>query len=133
MVDIQTIAFLLLLGRLVSVSFILVVLYRQYKLFGTQIDFALVPNLSRMQRKNVYTIRRILFALSVIILIGNLAPIVIDVITLFAETDRPANLRPISIIYAFSNSFTAMFSAAMIWTLYRVAGIGGGNQLDKDR
>jgi hypothetical protein len=128
MVDIKTIALLLLIARAVSVYFIVLVLYRQYKLFGTEIDFKLVPNLTTMERKHVYQIRRILFALSCIILLGNLVPIVIDVLTLFINTERPANLRPISIMYAFSNSFTAAFSAIMIWTLYRVAGLGGGGK-----
>lgn len=128
MVDIKTIAFLLLLGRAVSITFIVLVLYRQYKLFGTQIDFQLVPNLTKMERRHVYQIRRVLFTLSVIIFLGNLIPIAIDVLTLFVETDRPRSIAPISIMYAFSNSFTAAFSAIMIWTLYRVAGLGGGNK-----
>lgn len=124
MVDIETIALLLLIGRLISVTFILLVLHRQYRLFGTQIDFELVPNLTKYQRRNVYRIRRILFALSVIIFLGNLIPIAIDALTLFVETGRPAILRPVSVMYAFSNSLTAMFSAIMIWTLYKIAGLG---------
>lgn len=126
MVDIKTIALLLLLARAVSVTFIVLVLYRQWKLFGTQIDFKLVPNLTKMERKHVYQIRKVLFTLSAIILAGNMIPICIDVLTLFVETSRPRSIAPISIAYAFSNAFTAAFSALMIWTLYRVAGLGGG-------
>lgn len=128
MVDIQTIALLLLIGRIVSLIFIVLVMYRQFKLFGTTIDFQLVPNLTKMERKNVYRIRKLLFALSVVIFLGNMIPVAIDVLTLFTETDRPRSIATISIMYAFSNSFTAAFSAIMIWTLYCVAGLGGGDR-----
>lgn len=122
---IQTIALFLLIARVISVLFIISVLVRQAKLFGKSIDFSVVPYLTNLQRKSVYRIRTVLFTLSVIILLGNLVPIVIDYITLFGDSlGRPSQLRPISIAYAFSNAFTAMFSAIMIWTLYKLAGIG---------
>lgn len=123
--DIQTIALILLIARVVSVAFIITVLLRQARLFGKQIDFSVVPFLTKLQRKSVYRIRTVLFTLSVIILLGNLVPIVIDYITLFNnDLGRPANVKLISIAYAFSNALTAMFSAIMIWTLYKLAGIG---------
>jgi hypothetical protein len=126
--SIQAIAATLLIARAVSMIFIVTVMYRQYKLFGTQIDFQLVPNLTKMQRRNVYRIRRILFCLSVIILLGNLVPILIDAVTLFYNPGRPANVKAISVAYAYSNALTAMFSAIMIWTLYRIAGLGGSQE-----
>lgn len=123
--DIQTIALILLIARVISVAFIITVLLRQARLFGKQIDFSVVPFLTKLQRKSVYRIRTVLFTLSVIILLGNLVPIVIDYITVFNnDLGRPASLKPISIAYAFSNALTAMFSAIMIWTLYKLAGIG---------
>lgn len=123
--DIQTIALYLLLARLISVAFIVTVLVKQAKLFGKEIDFSLVPNLTKLQRKSVYRIRTVSFFLSLIILAGNLVPIIIDYITLFNnDLGRPQSVRAISIAYAFLNALTAMFSAIMIWTLYKLAGVG---------
>lgn len=123
--DIQTIALYLLLARIISVIFIVSVILKQVKLFGKKIDFSLVPSLSKLQQTSVYRIRRVLFILSVVILLGNLVPIVIDWITLFNDNlGRPNAIKTISIAYAFSNATTAMFSAIMIWTLYKLAGIG---------
>lgn len=129
MISIQIIAFILLIARLVSVGFIVSVLLTQVKQLGKPIDFSLTPNLSKYQEKNIYRIRRVLFALSVIILLGNLVPIAIDWVTLISDNSlgRTANVKPISVMYAFSNALTAMFSATMIWTLYRLAGIGDQN------
>ena len=124
MLDIKTIALCLLIARLISVTFIVMVLVRQYRLFGLPIDFSLVPGISKLEKRSVYRLRRVLFTLSVVIFLGNMIPILIDSLTLFVETSRPSNLHTISIMYAFSNSLTAMFSAIMIWLLYRVAGIG---------
>lgn len=123
--DIQTIALILLIARVISVVFIVTVLLKQVRLFGKPIDFEAVPFLTKLERKSVYRIRTVLFFLSVIILLGNLVPVLIDYITLFGDSlGRPTQLRPISIAYAFSNATTAMFSAIMIWTLYKLAGIG---------
>jgi hypothetical protein len=127
MVAIQTIAIFLLIARLISVVFIGMVLYLQSRLFGTKIDFSLVPNLSKFQKRNIYLARKVLFTLSVVIFLGNLIPIVIDTLTIFS--DNAAGRNPegptISIMYAFSNALTAMFSAIMIWGLYKLAGLGG--------
>lgn len=124
MISIQVIAFILLIARIVSVSFIVSVLFTQGRQLGREIDFSLTPNLSKFQKKNVYRIRRILFALSIIILLGNLVPIAIDWITLVTDNSigRTPNVKPISVAYAFSNALTAMFSAIMIWALYKLAG-----------
>lgn len=123
--DIQTIALILLVARVLSVIFIVIVLLRQVRLFGKEIDFSVVPFLTNIQRESVYRIRTVLFTLSVIILLGNLVPVVIDYITLFSDDlGRPASLKPISIAYGFSNALTALFSSIMIWTLYKLAGIG---------
>lgn len=123
--DIQTIALFLLIARVISVVFIVTVLIKQARLFGKTIDFNAVPYLTKLQRKSVYRIRTVLFVLSLIILAGNLVPIIIDYITLFNnDLGRPTSVRAISIAYAFSNALTAMFSAIMIWTLYKLAGIG---------
>lgn len=125
MISIQILAFILLIAHLISVGFIASVLYKQSKQFGKEIDFSLLPNLSKFEKRNIYRMRRVLFALALIILLGNLAPIVIDWITLISNNaiGRTPNIRPISIMYACSNAITAMLSAFMIWVLYKLAGI----------
>ena len=107
--SIQALALLLLIGRAISITFIVLVIIKQWRLMRLPID------------KEVVIFRRVFFVLSLIILAGNIIPIIIDVLTLFIETGRPANLRPISVSYALSNSFTAAVSAALIWSLYRLA------------
>ena len=125
MISIQIIAFILLIARLISIGFILAVLIKQAKQFGREIDFRLEPYLTKFERRNVYRLRTALFLLAIIIFIGNLVPIAIDYITLIADNSlgRTANVRSISIAYAFSNALTAMFSAVMIWALYKIAGV----------
>lgn len=124
MLTIEVIATILLATRLVSVFFIVKIIILQYRLFGTQIDFSLVPNLTKMQRKHIYMMRRILFALSLIILAGNIIPIIIDIVTLLPnfETNRPSVLHPLSIMYAVSSASTSLLSAVTIQLLYKLAG-----------
>lgn len=124
MISIQVIAIFLLIARLISVIFIAAVLKLQWKLFRTKIDFSLVPNLTTFQKNQVYRARRVLFILAVAVFLGNMVPIVIDSITIFNDSlGRPAGLRAISVAYAASNAFTAMFSAILVWALYRIAGL----------
>ncbi len=130
MVAIQTIAIFLLIARLISVLFIGMVLILQARLFGTKIDFSLVPNLNRFQKRNIYLARKVLFSLAVIVFLGNMVPILIDAITIIGNNSvgRNAEVPTISIAYAASNALTAMFSAIFIWALYKLAGLGSGDQ-----
>lgn len=107
--SIRLLAFILLLARLGSMTFIVLVLLKQWRLLQTPIE----PYIQRF--------RKVLFALSVAILLGNLVPIFIDTLTLFVETQRPASVKGISIAYAFSNAITSFISSYLIWTLYRLA------------
>lgn len=124
--DIQLIAIFLLIGRIISVIFILFVITLQARLFGTMIDFQMVPNLSNYQRRNVYLARKVLFALSIVILAGNLIPIIIDSITILDANSlgRNPNIPFISVGYALSNATTAAVSSLMIWALYKIASLG---------
>lgn len=107
--NIKTIAFLMLIGHAVSLVFITIVIRKQRALLKLPID------------KELRIFRKILFALSCFILIGNVIPIAIDILTFFVNTGRPSTVKPISVAYALSNSFTAAISAALIWTLYKLA------------
>ena len=128
MVSLQLIAVFLLIARVISVIFIAIVLRLQWRLFKPNIDFSLVPNLSNFERKRIYLARRVLFALAVAVFLVNMVPIIIDTITIFDNTlGRPQELRAISIAYAASNAATAMFSAILVWALYRIAGLTGSD------
>jgi len=67
--------------------------------------------------------RWVLFLLSVAILIGNIIPIFVDTLTILFNnpTGRPPQVRPISVMYALSNALTALISAYLIHTLYKLA------------
>lgn len=113
MISITVIAGLLLVFRVVSDVLIALVIRRQWRLLKLP-----VPKEYREDEKSIKKFRKILFFLSIAIFVGNAIPVVIDALTLFVETGRPANLRAISIAYAFSNATTALVSATLVWLLY---------------
>lgn len=108
---IKTVAFVLLLGRLVSVFFMTLVVNRQRALSKLPTSPELLP------------FRRTLNRLSVSLLIGNIIPIVIDVVTIVATNSLEREDTPsvIGVMYAISNCTTAAISAYLIWTLYKQA------------
>lgn len=108
--DSQTLAGILLLGRIVAVFFIARVIHKQLKLF----KFAVPTYINRF--------RKLLFCLSLVLLISNLAPIVIDVLAIQNEVQKMRG-EPllIGIIYACSNMVTSVISGLIVWMLYREA------------
>lgn len=112
MIDIRTLAALLLIGQLVSVTFIILVLIKQYKLLKLPVE---PPS------KEINNFRKLFFILSVIIFFGNLNPIAINIVTIFVDTARPDHVAAISVSYAVSVSLTAAISSMTIWLLYRTA------------
>lgn len=109
--DIKHVAAILLVGHIVSASFMLLVVRRQRALTKLPIDSDLLP------------FRRTLNRLSVAILIGNIIPILIDILTITAHDSLRREDSPsgIGIIYGISNAVTAVISAYLIWTLYKQA------------
>lgn len=109
--DIKYIAFILLLGRIVSVFFMALVVKRQRELNKIPISPELKP------------FRTILQQLSIAVLIGNIIPIVIDILTILAPDSlhREDSPSTIGIMYGFSNVVTSALSAYLIWTLYKQA------------
>lgn len=109
--DIKTVALILLLGRIVSASFMVLVVRRQRALSKLPIDPELLP------------FRKTLNHLSLAILIGNIIPIVIDILTIAATNslEREDSPSVTGVTYAFSNCITSAVSAYLIWTLYKQA------------
>lgn len=109
--DIKHVAAILLVGHLVSASFMIFVVRRQRALNKLPVNPELLP------------LRKTLGRLSMAVLIGNIIPIVIDILTILAHDSLHREDSPsiIGVTYAFSNVITAIVSSYLIWTLYKQA------------
>lgn len=121
-ISIQTLAIILILAHIGSDIFMAVVLNKQYRLFSR----AITPDDSLYQDGDINKIKNFrfrLFLLSAVIFAGNTIPILIDGITIFTNNslDRNPTVPLISLLYAVSNAITALVSAYLISTLYRIA------------
>lgn len=115
--SIKMIATILLLERFVSVVFLSLVLHRQWKLF-------------RATRTKLTTVRETLLVLVSVALLGNIVPIIIDLVTITGEEYAGKLLVP----YAFSNATTVTIISVGWWYLYRSIAKDGANlQKENDR
>lgn len=110
--DIQLLAFLLLIGRIISELFITMVLIRQWQIRKTKTH----PRLMQM--------RKVLVLLAALVFIGNLYPLWLDFYTLFYPGVRTTQtVNPVGVIYSLDNNLTFMFASILIWTLYKLADV----------
>lgn len=110
--DIQLLAFLLLIGRLISEGFIIAVLRKQWKIRNSPIH----PRLKGL--------RKVLTLLAVLVFIGNLYPLGLDLYTLFDASIRTSpNANIVGVIYSLDNNLTFMFASILIWTLYKLSDV----------
>jgi len=109
MIPLKLLAFVLLVMHIASAVYIFTVLRKQARLLMLPIDTYLKH------------FRMALFALSAAIFVGNIIPIVIDVLTLLVPINRPVSVSFVSLAYALSNALTALVSAYLIHMLYRLA------------
>lgn len=121
-INIATLAWILVVCHSGSVLFMSFVLRRQFKLFAHDVTY----NDARFESIDIKRIKRFrlgLFLLSCVVLAGNVIPIAIDLLTIFGgnSVNRPSQVHTISIMYAVSNALTALISAYLISTLYRIA------------
>jgi len=117
MISITLYAAILLLVRIVSMTFITLVLKRQWELLKLPIK-----NASQYDVRVLKQFRVVLFTLVLVIFIGNLVPAIIDIATiLHANTGRPNTVQPVSLIYTLTASVTSLVSSYLIWRLYRLA------------
>lgn len=109
--DIKHVAAILLVGHIVSAAFMVFVVRRQRALTKLPVNPELMP------------LRRTLGRLSMAVLIGNIIPILIDILTIIAHDSLKREDSPslVGMTYAFSNAITAAVSAYLIWTLYKQA------------
>lgn len=108
--DIRTIAIFLLVLRLISVVFMVLVIYKQLRLV-------------RLPSTRYIRLTRVaLLVLSIAIFLGNMIPIYVDWATAFAHLPRSTDkVNSIGVIYALDNAFTAVMSSAALWAVYKLA------------
>lgn len=110
--DIQLLASILLVGRLISEGFIIAVIRKQWKVRKTPIH----PRLKAL--------RKVLTLLAVLVFLGNIYPLFLDAYTLFypgVRTTDTVNLA--GVFYSLDNSFTFMLASILIWTLYKLSDV----------
>jgi hypothetical protein len=108
--DIKQLAAILLVGRLVSDFFIVLVLRRQWKLRKTK------------THPRLMAYRKILAILAVLIFIGNIYPLVLDLLTLSITNLRSTNtVNPVGVVYSLGNNLTFMFASILIYLLYKLS------------
>lgn len=111
--DIQLLAALLLIGRLVSEYFIVRVLIKQWKIRNTKTH----PRLLAM--------RRVLSLLAILVFVGNLYPLWLDIYTLFIDTELRTSqtVGLYSVVYSLDNNLTFVIASILIWVLYKLADV----------
>lgn len=110
--DIQLLAFILLVGRLVSEYFIIQVLRRQWKIRNTPIH----PRLKK--------IRGVLSLLAILVFIGNIYPLLLDAYTIVnADIRTSPTINLVGTFYSLDNSLTFMLASILIWTLYKLSDV----------
>lgn len=108
--DIKQYAILLLIGRIASAVFIGMVLWRQWQLFAQPVH------------PKVRAFRKTLFALAAVVAGSLLIPIVIDILTIFADLEgRSQSVSLVGMLYSASNNLSGLLQSVLIWMLYRMA------------
>lgn len=110
--NIQTLALLLLIGRLISDAFIIMVLRKQWRIRK-------LPTHPRLAQ-----LRRVLTLLAVLVFIGNIYPLLLDAFTLWDASIRTArNVNLVGVLYSLDNNLTFMFASILIWGLYKISDV----------
>ena len=110
--DIQLLAAILLVGRLVSEFFIVQVLRRQWQIRKTKTH----PRLMQL--------RHVLSLLAILVFVGNIYPLLLDAYTLFNPGIRTSGvINLVGTFYSLDNSLTFMFASILIWTLYKLSDV----------
>lgn len=110
--DIQLLAFILLLGRLISEGFIIAVIRKQWKVRKAPLH----PKLRGL--------RKVLTLLAVLVFVGNIYPLLLDSYTLFNPDIRTSGVvNLVGTFYSLDNSITFMLASILIWTLYKLSDV----------
>ena len=107
MITVPVIAFILLVTRLTSVVFIVLVLIRQIKLFKLPIESHLV------------SFRMAMFSLNLVTLVGSIIPIYADFY--YAFIHQGSGEINIIVAYAVSNALVYLAGSVLVWKIYMIA------------
>lgn len=110
--DIQLLAAILLVGRLISEGFIIAVMRKQWRIRKTK------------THPRLMTIRKVLTLLAILVFIGNIYPLLLDAYTLYdAQVRTSQNVNLVGVFYSLDNNLTFMFASILIWTLYKLSDV----------
>lgn len=101
-------AVILLIFRVISMSLIIDVIKKQRQLRKRPI-----------KDHKVVSLREDMYKLAILAMAMNIIPIIVDVLTLFSFTTRPATINVVSVVYMFSYSFGTLLLTGIIWRMYR--------------
>lgn len=110
--ELQVLAPILIVGRIITICFIVAVIRKQWRIRKSPIH----PRLQNL--------RKVLTLLAILVFVGNLYPLFLDVITLLPPDIRTSNvINMLGVVYALDNNITFMLAAILIWTLYKLSDV----------
>lgn len=109
--EINTLATILLVGRMIAIYFMSSVVRRQLQLMKMPIN------------DEVRTFRKILLGLAIALLISNIVPAILDILTIVSVNSlgRTPVVGDVGIFYTLFNCSGAIVSSLLVWMLYRLA------------
>lgn len=102
-----------------SMYFILGVLIKQIRLLRA--PFVAADQYDEATRKILYRFRRVLFVISLTIIIMGLIPIGINILSLLINTGRPRVVSTISLVYSLGVHVQGLLLSYLVSRLYRLA------------
>lgn len=118
MIDLQTYVIILLLIAGVGMYYIFRVLREQRRLFKYKI-----------KDNEIRRIRRVLFAISIVIIVMGAIPIAINLYTLLVSSaGRPHVVSAISLVYSLGVHIQSLLLSYLLWQLYKLAASGTDNE-----
>lgn len=110
--EVQILAAVLIIGRIITMGFILAVIRKQWRIRHSPIH----PRLKNL--------RKALTLLAVLVFAGSIYPLLLDTAALLCPSIVLANdVDMFGAVYALDNNATFMLSAILIWTLYRLSDV----------
>lgn len=108
--NIHIVAAILLPPHLIAIFFMALVIRKQYPLLNAQND------------REVVSIRFILFFFAIILLLANIVPVMVDLLTLTDAVKRSTNvINSLGLVYTLANGAVALLSSVCFWLIYLLA------------
>lgn len=111
MIDLIPYLIILLAISGLALSFVIRVILKQIMLFKAPVT-----------DPDVRHFRKVLFAISVAIIVTAIIPISINLASLFFETGRVDKVSPVSFIYSLNVHLGSLLLSYLLWQIYKIAG-----------